>query len=332
MLVRPATPDDRPAIIELLRKSLGESSIPKSEALWLWKHEQNPFGPSYILVAEEDNQLIGLRAFMQWDWLRNEKIYKAVRAVDTATHPEFQGKGIFKRLTLQQVESCRQQGVLFVFNTPNFQSLPGYLKMGWVMQGKMPLKFKLLRPFSMARARLFDKEKYAWREEDPSPFQKWTHDVLTLPAGYVQKAEQLTTVLSPEYISWRYANNPLFTYNYFTDFKTFLLISRIKMHAFAKELRLVDFVQLDPKADHRYINETIKKLVLPFCAQHKIDLISCSGVQYHANRSCFRWMGLLPVRSLGPVITLKDLNMHENFKYLLNTKNWCYSIGDLELF
>ncbi len=33
MLVRPATPDDRPAIIELLRQSLGESSIPKSEAL-----------------------------------------------------------------------------------------------------------------------------------------------------------------------------------------------------------------------------------------------------------------------------------------------------------
>lgn len=332
MLVRPATPNDTPAIIDLLRKSLGESSIPKSEALWQWKHEQNPFGPSYILVAEEDNQLIGVRAFMQWEWVRNGKIYKAVRAVDTATHPDFQGKGIFKKLTLQQVESCRQQGVLFVFNTPNQQSRPGYLKMGWIAQGRMPLKCKLLRPFSIVRARLFDKGKYTRLEDDPSPFQKWTHDILNIPDNYVQQPGQLATVFSPQYISWRYANNPLFTYNYFTDQEQFLLISRIKRHAYGKELRLVDFVQFDPAADESYLRRTIKKQVLAFCEQHQVDFISFSGYQYRAFRPCFRWMGLLPVRPLGPVITLKDLNMAENFKYLLNTKNWCYSIGDLELF
>lgn len=332
MLVRPATPNDRTAIIDLLRKSLGESSIPKSEALWQWKHEQNPFGPSYILVAEEEGQLIGVRAFMQWDWVRNGKIYRAVRAVDTATHPDFQGKGIFKKLTLQQAESCRQQGVLFVFNTPNGQSRPGYLKMGWIVQGRMPLKCKLVRPFSIVRARLFDKEKYARQEGDPTPFQKWTLDVLNIPDDYVQQEGQLSTMLSPQYISWRYANNPLYTYNYFTDQEQFLLISRIKRHAYAKELRLVDFVEFDPRADEHYLRKTIKDQVLLFCEQHQIDFISFSGYQYKAYRRCFRWMGLLPVRQLGPVITLKDLNMQENFKYLLNTKNWCYSIGDLELF
>jgi hypothetical protein len=332
MLVRPASPEDRPAIIELLRQSLGESSIPKSEALWLWKHEQNPFGPSYVLVAEEAGKLIGLRAFMQWDWLRNDKIYKAVRAVDTATHPDYQGKGIFKKVTLQQLEICRQQGVLFVFNTPNLQSRPGYLKMGWVMQGKMPLKFTLLKPFTMARTRLFNKEKYVGHQEDPSPFQKWTHGVLSSLDGYVQKTEQLATVFSSQYISWRYANNPLFTYNYFTDQENFLLVTRIKMHAYTKEMRLVDFVKLNPKADNGYLNATLKRQVLPFCDRHQVDFISFSGQQYRAHRSCFKWMGLLPVRPLGPIITLKDLNMKDDFSHLLNTRNWCYSTGDLELF
>jgi hypothetical protein len=40
-------------MIGLLKKSLGEGLIPKSEALWNWKHEQNPFGASFVLLAEE---------------------------------------------------------------------------------------------------------------------------------------------------------------------------------------------------------------------------------------------------------------------------------------
>src|SRR5690242_1982453 len=68
MQIRPATPQDKPAMIGLLKKSLGEGMIPKSEALWDWKHEQNPFGASFVLLAEENGVLIGLRAFMQWQW------------------------------------------------------------------------------------------------------------------------------------------------------------------------------------------------------------------------------------------------------------------------
>ena len=51
MQLRAALPKDKPAIIDLLRKSLGESTIPKSEILWNWKHEENPFGPSYLQIA-----------------------------------------------------------------------------------------------------------------------------------------------------------------------------------------------------------------------------------------------------------------------------------------
>lgn len=332
MLLRPANASDRPAIIELLRQSLGDSTIPKSEALWQWKHEQNPFGPSYVLVAEENNILTGVRAFMQWDWTRKGKIYKTVRAVDTATHPSHQGKGIFKKLTLQQLALCEQEGVQFVFNTPNTQSRPGYLKMGWVIQGRMPMKIKLLQPWAMGRAKFFNKEKFRQSIVDPTPFQKWTSDVLALTEKYRQQPDQLTTALSAQYISWRYANNPLFNYNYFTDGQHFILISRIKNHGFTKELRLVDFVLLDPASDIGPINRYMREAVRAYCEEQQIGFIAFSGLQYRAFRAYFAWMGWLPVRALGPVITLRDLNMKETFHHLLNTRNWCYSIGDLELF
>ena len=65
-----------------------------------------------------------------------------MRAVDTATHPDYQGRGIFSRLTLHAIDELRADGVAFVFNTPNDQSRPGYLKMGWQPVARLPVLFR----------------------------------------------------------------------------------------------------------------------------------------------------------------------------------------------
>src|SRR5688500_12323348 len=117
MEIREATEADIPAIVALLKISLGENLMPKSDRYWRWKHLENPFGPSPVLLCWEGGNLIGVRAFMRWRWMWEQKNYHAVRAVDTATHPGHQGKGIFKRLTLSLVERCRHEDH-FVFNTP----------------------------------------------------------------------------------------------------------------------------------------------------------------------------------------------------------------------
>ena len=46
------------------------------------------------------------------------------RAVDTATDPEFQGRGIFTRLTLEALDALPAEGVELVFNTPNARASP----------------------------------------------------------------------------------------------------------------------------------------------------------------------------------------------------------------
>ena len=139
MQISEAVTGDLPQMISLLKASLGEKLMPKSEAFFLWKHEKNPFGRSKILVAKENDSIIGLRAFMHWKWVSQQEIVSAVRAVDTATDPAWQGKGIFKKLTLQAVEECKNEGVDMVFNSPNPVSMQGYLKMGWEIAGRMPV-------------------------------------------------------------------------------------------------------------------------------------------------------------------------------------------------
>jgi len=77
--------------------------------------------------------------FLRWMFLRPEGgVATAVRAVDTATLPAAQGRGVFTRLTTTAVDELREQGVDFVFNTPNDRSRPGYLKMGWQVVGRVP--------------------------------------------------------------------------------------------------------------------------------------------------------------------------------------------------
>ncbi len=137
--VRPYIDDDLAAVLDLLRAALGETPLlRRTPELFTWKHIANPFGRSIMLLAEVDGRVAGLRAFMRWDLVTPEgETLRCVRAVDTATHPDFQRLGIFRRLTLAALEQAAADGIDMVFNTPNPKSGAGYLSMGWTEVGSI---------------------------------------------------------------------------------------------------------------------------------------------------------------------------------------------------
>jgi GNAT superfamily N-acetyltransferase len=150
--VRPMRSDDRSAVIELLAQT--QRWVPGAlfEQFFAWKHLENPFGESPAWVATAGERIIGLRIFLRWEFEHPDGgVRRAVRAVDTATHPDFQGRGIFTRLTLDGLEQLRADGVDFVFNTPNEKSRPGYLKMGWVDVGRLSAAVRPSSPVALAR-------------------------------------------------------------------------------------------------------------------------------------------------------------------------------------
>ncbi len=146
MIIRPASPADHPALVDLLRTTMGWPEGPEGHRLWQWKHVDSPFGPSVMWMAEEGGRPIGVRPFMRWEFERGSSVVRAARAVDTATHPDHQGKGVFSALTRAALDELRGDGVQFVFNTPNSQSLPGYLKLGWTKVGRLPVAVRPSSP------------------------------------------------------------------------------------------------------------------------------------------------------------------------------------------
>ena len=207
--VRPATAADRPAILAVARRSLGWDATDATERHFAWKHAENPFGPSPMWVAEVAGRIAGFRVFLRWEFVTDAgEVRRAVRAVDTATDPDFQGRGIFTTLTLGALDELRGDTVDFVFNTPNEQSRPGYLKMGWAVVGHIPVEVRPTGPGGLVR--IARARTPADRGAVPTQAGRPAAEVLTDPAraeallALTPRPRGLSTRRSPEYLAWRY--------------------------------------------------------------------------------------------------------------------------------
>ncbi|MCF2529730.1 GNAT family N-acetyltransferase [Yinghuangia soli] len=152
VLVRELAKDDEAQVLALLEASLaGGPTGERTQEFFDWKHRENPFGSSPGLVAESaDGRVVAVRLFLRWEFAFRGETVRAVRAVDTATHPEAQGRGLFRQLTMDLLQRMAADTDL-VFNTPNANSLPGYLKMGWREVGKVPIALHPIRPLAFAK-------------------------------------------------------------------------------------------------------------------------------------------------------------------------------------
>lgn len=218
-----------PAVLELLTASLaGGPTGERSAGFFAWKHRRNPFGESPGLVAEApDGRLAGVRLFLRWQWQDGAgRVVRAVRPVDTATHPDFQGRGIFRTLTRRLLEQVDGEAEL-VFNTPNGNSLPGYLKMGWRELGRVPIALRVARPAAFARGARAALARRPGRVgplrcELPTAAEWFGRPDARLPELLAERARadaadpRLKTVRTAEYLAWRYGAAPGLDYRVVT--------------------------------------------------------------------------------------------------------------------
>jgi GNAT superfamily N-acetyltransferase len=215
--IRAASPNDHDAIVALAAAALGWDEADPNEALFRWKHLDNPFGPSGMWVAEGAGGLVAFRALLRWEFdAPDGRRRHAVRAVDTATHPAHQGRGWFRRLTTHGLDEVRADGADFVFNTPNDQSRPGYLKMGWEVVGRVPVAVGLRSPAAARRmlaarvpAGKWSLETGAGESAADVLGEDRALDSLAGLLGSQPHPTGLRTARTPAFLRWRYAGGPI---------------------------------------------------------------------------------------------------------------------------
>ena len=316
MIIREARPTDVSELVEVLKSSLGEADLPLSEEIWNYKHVQNPFGKSIALLALEEEKIIGVRAFMRWEWKLEGKTFLVYRAVDTATHPEHRGKGIFKKLTLRAVEMATKNGDDFIFNTPNDQSRPGYLKMGWQTAGKIKVGLAVSWNsfWKLGRSR---KEYVVSNSVSTEAVEQLCNSW----NARLNSTSSLFTPKTPDYLRWRYETNPLQKYEVFADEGVYLA-ANVRNRKKLKELRIVECIFEENTTDFSRIMRTIRN----WCSRFGIQVISFSPKLIKIGGPSF-------AGSFGPILTLRDLNFQVSHNpAVANVESWSYSLGDLELF
>jgi GNAT superfamily N-acetyltransferase len=331
---------DQPEILSLLRGSLGEGSIPRNRDFWDWKHAANPFGTSPALVAVSGDRIIGLRMFMRWKWMSGDQEVMAVRAVDTATHPDWQGRGIFTRLTQALVERMRSEGVAFVFNTPNDMSRPGYLKMGWTQVGRISVWLLVRRPARLLKVALTQGGRASSPDQDPT-----NEGIFFSPVRGLLDEPELTALLkqepsadrrlrtprSKDYLKWRYSDIPGFRYSasWRWDRKgRAAIVFHLRRRGNARELRICEILVGSQPGSIKIVRDLIRHAARKAGADY-VAAISTAGT---AERAVLWSAGFLPAPHMGPTFTVKSVAPPTDIPDPRSRSSWRLGLGDLELF
>jgi GNAT superfamily N-acetyltransferase len=323
LVVRPAGAGDRDAIVALLAVSLGrEADDPRFERLFAWKHEDNAFGRSPMWVAVDGERLAGFRALMRWRFERDGEPVTAVRAVDTATHPDYQGRGIFTTLTTHAIDTLRGEGVAFVFNTPNDKSRPGYLKMGWRVVGRIPVTVRPRSPAGAVRIVRSRVPAGRWSEgskvgEPAASVLEDEGDVRALLASQPW-SPRLRTARTPGFLSWRYGTD-LIEYRALVapgGAGNGLALFRVRRRGAAREAVLADVIV--PEGDRRAAAALVRRFVRSVDADYVIRV----------GRAPVSAGGFVRLPRQGPIFTWRGVC--ETVMPALG--RWDVGLGDIELF
>ncbi len=324
--LRTATTDDDGAIVALASSALGWHADEPNLELFRWKHRDNAFGASSMWVAVDHqgdtSKLVGFRAMMRWRFRSSAdgSTVRAVRAVDTATAPTHRGQGIFRRLTTAAVDHLTADGVDFVFNTPNAQSRPGYLKMGWHDVGRpaihaRPTGFRGAIALRGARAAA---DKWSLPSNAGIDAREAFADVAAttalLEAARATERPGLRTDHQPESLAWRYGLSEL-------RYRAVLLSSspadglavvRVRTRGSAVEATVAEV--LVPEA------AALKPLLRKVRREVEVDYLLASD-------SRLQRYGFLPVPGQGPALTTRTLASPGP-----ELDAFAFRLGDLELF
>ncbi len=333
--IRPYEDADEARVLDLLDDALGGGPAGRRTAdLFRWKHIENPFGRSMMLVAESDGRIVGLRAFMRWGFLSGSRVLRAVRAVDTATHPDHQGRGIFSKLTREALE-CLQVDTDLVFNTPNDKSLPGYLKLGWVEVGTIPISIRVKKPVAFARgirsvrsteqpsgeAPEVHAEKAGVLLRDDDAVGELLEDARSVEA-------RLHTPVDLAFLRWRYGDAPLLDYRAIGEWSgdrlRGVVFFRLRPRGELWELAVADVITAP--GDRACRRRLLRGAVAAAAADHAMSIVpvgsSARGAFTRAGFVKSRRGVLMVTRLLKPGLTPDPRSID----------SWAPTLGTLEVF
>lgn len=155
-----------------------------------WEYKDNPIGNIVGFNAYYEGKLAAHYVTQPIKALINGVEKRGLLSLNTATHPNHQGKKLFTTLAEKTYELGAEMGFDFVYGVANANSTPGFIKkLGFQLIAPLEVKVGLgsikkdfqAYPFSFER--LWSKEELQWRLNNPSQRYSLNNEKILVPSG-----------------------------------------------------------------------------------------------------------------------------------------------------
>lgn len=135
-----------------------------------WQYVDNPHGKVIATDAFLEGQFAAHYAIIPRLYRLDGQTFPAALSVNTATHPDHQGKGLFVKLAQETYAQAARAGVAFVIGVANANSIGGFVRrLGFTELGQVRLGLfttpAIARPGELALD--IDEAFIAWRLRNP---------------------------------------------------------------------------------------------------------------------------------------------------------------------
>jgi GNAT superfamily N-acetyltransferase len=146
LTLRPLVAADLPRLRELFAVSFGQN---RAQAYDSWRFIDTPYGLAPTIVADDGEKLAG--SYTIWPTMLNigGEIVRGGQSMDTMTHPDYRGKGLFTKLAVACFDQLAKDGYEALYGFPNANSYPGFIKrLNWDHVGDVPHWSRLITPLA----------------------------------------------------------------------------------------------------------------------------------------------------------------------------------------
>jgi len=205
-----------------------------SQERWAWQYKNNIYGPGWIVVAEDQNGIVGQSSTRRNHINFMGREILAGQGCDLMVKKEYRKTGISNEMIQTSISNQTQEGGKVVFSFPNRDSYPGSmrsyndiricylneysyrigLKKIWGQRFDQVFKMFLSLPNSLH----FKKEKQIINQDIRIVSTKNVPNHVGAMLDECHNYEVLSIWKDLDYMKWRYEENPEHRYDYHTLF------------------------------------------------------------------------------------------------------------------
>lgn len=276
MTVRPYQSGDEAQIQTLFQKTFHQE---RSLQAWDWKFKKNPKQDKpFILVFEEEGQILGHISLWLTDAYINGQVSKIGVRVDTMVDPDARGKGIYKKLNDALVKEAAADGIDYLYGFPAPKAKELFLRYTgashltdmprWIYVQKpvslLASKFaplQILKPFD----RLYSKIRGTKTEMSDYEVREVTHcdEAFDRLAEKTKHTADGLVVRDAAYLNYRYFQHPTNSYKMFGLYKSGELygyaVTNEKKSSFTNGM-LIDWLASEPSVWPLLLQQALNEL------------------------------------------------------------------------